>query len=389
MTPDANWAGNAPPGGPIPHPVRWGDRVAGQLDGIREAGRWRSVRSFDALGPSGTLPDGSAVTSFASNDYLGLSAHPAVIAAAHDALDRWGAGSTASRLVVGSRPPHHDLEEALAAWKGTEAALVFPTGYAANVGVLTALAGPGTRILSDALNHASIVDGCRLARGELAVVPHDDLDALAAALEEDDRPTVVVADSVFSMDGDAADVDALAALCTRHGAALVLDEAHAVLGPAIDPADHPDLILVRVGTLSKALGSLGGFVACSAAVRDLLVNVARPFIFTTALSPADAGAARAAVEVVTGPEGDALRTRLRAHVDRLAPGHPSPIVPVVLGSEDAAVAAADALLAQGLLVPAIRPPTVPSGTSRLRVTLSAAHTDADVARLCDALAQVR
>ncbi|HEX7133215.1 MAG TPA: aminotransferase class I/II-fold pyridoxal phosphate-dependent enzyme, partial [Iamia sp.] len=321
----------------------------------------------------------------ASNDYLGLSAHPAVVAAAHAALDRWGAGSTASRLVVGSRPAHHALEADLADWKGTEAALVFPTGYAANVGVLTALAGPGTRILSDALNHASIVDGCRLARGELTVVPHADHEALAAALAADDRPTVVVADSVFSMDGDAADLDALADLCTRHGAALVLDEAHAVLGPDIDPADHPDLLLVRVGTLSKTLGSLGGFVACSSSVRDLLVNVARPFIFTTALSPADAAAGHAALGIVRGPEGDDLRARLRAHVDRLAPGHPSPIVPVVLGAEDAAVAAADALLARGLLVPAIRPPTVPEGTSRLRVTFSAAHTDADVDRLLAAL----
>lgn len=364
----------------------WGARIDARLGAIRAEGRWRSVRAFDALGPHGTLPDGATVTSFASNDYLGLSAHAAVVAAAHDALDRWGTGATASRLVVGSRPPHHDLEADLAAWKGTEAALVFPTGYAANVGVLTALAGPGTRILSDALNHASIVDGCRLARGELAVVPHADLDALAAALAADERPTVVVTDSVFSMDGDAADLDALADLCARHGAGLVLDEAHAVLGPDLDPAAHPDLLLVRVGTLSKALGALGGFVACSAAVRDLLVNVARPFIFTTALAPADAAAARAALAVVRSAEGDALRATLRGHVDRLAPGHPSPIVPVVLGEEDLAVAAADALLAQGLLVPAIRPPTVPPGTSRLRVALSVAHTAADVTRLVDALA---
>lgn len=367
----------------------WADRVDARLGEIRAAGRWRQVRPLDAHGPTGTTADGSPVTSFASNDYLGLSTHPAVVAAAHDALDRWGAGATASRLIVGSRPPHHALEADLAAWKGTEAALVFPTGYAANVGVLTALAGPGTRILSDALNHASIVDGCRLARGELTVVPHADHDALAAALGADDRPTVVVTDSVFSMDGDAADVEALADLCTRHGAALVLDEAHGVLGPDLDPGAHPDLLLVRVGTLSKTLGALGGFVACSAAVRDLLVNVARPFIFTTALSPADAAAAHAALAVVRSPEGDALRVRLRAHVDRLAPGHPSPIVPMVLGAEESALAAAEDLLAQGLLVPAIRPPTVPAGTSRLRVTFSAAHTDTDVDRLLAALAPLR
>lgn len=359
--------------------------VTARLDAIRAGGRWRSVRSFDALGPTGELDGHGDVVSFASNDYLGLSAHPAVVAAAHAALDRWGAGATASRLVVGSRPPHHDLEAALARWKGTEAALVFPTGYMANVGVLTALGGAGTRIVSDELNHASIIDGCRLARAEVVVAPHADVAALDRILAADPRPTVVVADSVFSMDGDAADLDALAEACTRHRATLVLDEAHAVLGPDLDPADHPDLALVRVGTLSKTLGSLGGFAACSGPVRDLLVNVARSFIFTTGLSPADAAAGLAALELLGTGEGAALRTRLRAHVDRLRPGHPSPIVPVVLGDEAAAVAAADALLAQGLLVPAIRPPTVPAGTSRLRVTLSAAHTDAQVDRLVAAL----
>ncbi|HYI62457.1 MAG TPA: 8-amino-7-oxononanoate synthase [Acidimicrobiales bacterium] len=365
--------------------------VARRLDAVRAAGRWRDVRPFDALGPEGVLAgpaggDGRVVTSFASNDYLGLSAHPAVVGAAHDALDRWGAGATSSRLVVGSRPPHHDLEEAVAAWKGTEAAVAFPTGYMANLGVLTALAGPGTRVVSDELNHASIIDGCRLARGELVVAPHRDLAALDRLLADDHRPTVVVTDTVFSMDGDTADLDGLAEVCTRHGAALVLDEAHAVLGPDLDPADHPELLLVRVVTLSKALGALGGVVACSAPVRDLLVNVARSFIFTTGLSPADAAAARAAVEVVRSAEGQALVDRLRGHVDRLRPGHPSPIVAVVLGAEEAALGAAATLLERGLLVPAIRPPTVAPGTSRLRVALSAAHTDAQVDRLVAALA---
>lgn len=365
----------------------WDELVEQRLEAVRTAGRWRSVRAFDALGPEGTL-GGEAVTSFASNDYLGLSAHPAVIAAAHDALDRWGAGSTASRLVVGSRPPHHELEDALARWTGAEAALVFPTGYMANVGVLAALGGAGTRIISDELNHASIVDGCRLAHADVAIVPHGDVDAIDRLLAADDRPTVVVSDTVFSMDGDAATLDRLAEVCTRHRALLVLDEAHAVLGPALDPRDHPDLALVRVGTLSKALGSLGGFVTCSTATRDLLVNAARSFIFTTALSPADAAAARAALDIVSSTEGDALRARLRGHVDRLRPGHPSPIVSVVLGSEEEAVAASSHLLDRGLLVPAIRPPTVPAGTSRLRVTLSAAHTGAQVERLVEALAEL-
>lgn len=369
----------------------WAAQLGDRLGRIRDEGRWRTVRRFDAHGPTGCLShDGEArsVTSFASNDYLGLSTHPAVVAAAHDALDRWGTGATASRLVVGSRPPHHDLERDLAEWKGTHDALVFPTGYMANLGVLGALAPAGTRIISDELNHASIVDGGRLARGELAIAPHADVAAVDRLLAADDRPTVVVTDTVFSMDGDLADVEGLADVCARRGAVLVLDEAHAALGPELDPTGRPGLEVVRVGTLSKTLGSLGGFVACSTDVRDLLVNVARPFIFTTGLSPADAAAGHAALAVVRGADGQARRDRLRAHVDRLRPGHPSPIVPVVFGPEEVAVAAAASLLERGLLVPAIRPPTVAPGTSRLRVTLSAAHTDAQVDALRDALAEI-
>lgn len=366
----------------------WAGIIAERLDRVRNEGRWRTVRRFDARGPEGHLGEAERpVTSFASNDYLGLSTHPAVVAAAHDALDRWGAGATASRLVVGSRPPHHELEADLARWKRTEAALVFPTGYMANLGVLATLAGPGTRIISDELNHASIVDGCRLARGELTIAPHRDPAAIDRLLAADTRPAVVVTDTVFSMDGDAADLDALTEVCARRGAVLVLDEAHAVLGPDLS-ATRPDLEVVRVGTLSKALGALGGFVACSAAVRDLLVNRARPFIFTTGLSPADAAGARAAVSVLCSSEGEALVARLHDLVDRLVPGHPSPIVAVVLGAEAAAVGASAALLDRGLLVPAIRPPTVAPGTSRLRVTLSASHTDAQVDALLTALADV-
>lgn len=371
-----------------------GERIADQLAAIRDQGRWRDVRCFDAIGHSGILadlsgPDGQVVASFASNDYLGLSAHPAVADAAAEALDRWGTGATSSRLVVGSRPPHHDLEAEVAAWKGTEAAVVFPTGYMANLGVLSALAGAGTRIVSDELNHASIVDGCRLARADVTVAPHADLDALDRILAESDQPTVVVTDTVFSMDGNVVDLDALAELCTRHRAALVIDEAHAVLGPDIDPARYPDLLLVRVGTFSKALGSQGGFAACSKPVRDLLVNVSRPFIFTTGLSPVDAAAAGAALDLIRTPAGEALLAQLRAHVDRLRPGHPSPIIPVVLGSEEDALAAAAKLLDRGLLVPAIRPPTVPPGTSRLRVTMTAAHADGEVDALVDALDALR
>jgi len=359
----------------------WTDRARRQSDDVRSSGQWRQVRDFDAAGPFGTVT-GRPVLNFSSNDYLGLTQHPAVKAAACDAVDRWGAGAGAARLVVGSRPVHSELEAELAAWKGTEAAAMFSTGYAANLGVLSTLGTAGTLIVSDELNHASIVDGCRLARAEVEVFAHRDVDHAARLLKGADRPTIVVTDTVFSMDGDRAPLAGLIDLCRHTASLLVIDEAHAVLGP--DP-DMAGLDYLRVGTLSKTLGSLGGFVAGSRAFVALLVNRARPFIFTTASSPADTAAALAAVRIVRSGEGDELRARLRANVDRLVPGHPSPIVPVVIGDEDAALAASAALLDRGLLVPAIRPPTVAPGTSRLRITLSAAHTDAHVTTLLEAL----
>ena len=388
----------------------WDTRVRALLARVVDEGRWRSPREFDALGPTGVL-DGGPVVSFASNDYLGLSAHPAVVAAAHDALARWGAGSGASRLVTGTRPVHRELEQALAGWKGTEAAVCFPTGFAANLGVLCVLGGPGVRVLSDELNHASIIDGCRLSRAALAVYRHRDMAHLEELLADvggaaTPVPTIVVTDSVFSMDGDVAPLDELVPLCARHGALLILDEAHAVLGPNLpaasgrcegggmggrDRAGVQGGTVVRVGTLSKTLGSLGGFVAASRDIVDLIVNRARSYIFSTAPTPADAAAALAALRLVQSAEGAALRGRLAVLIDRVTeaglapPGHPSPIIPVVLGSEQAALSASASLLEDGLWVPAIRPPTVPEGTSRLRVTLSAAHTDEDVSRLLHAL----
>ena len=365
--------------------MTWAEWADAATRAIHDAGQWRAPVDFDAVGPEGKLgPEGRAVVAFASNDYLGLTQHPAVVAAAHAALDRWGAGSGAARLIVGSRPVHSELERALADWKRSEAAVLFPTGFAANLGVITTFGGPGTLVCSDELNHASIIDGTRLARAEVAVYPHRDLDALDALLHDRarDRRALVVSDSVFSMDGDVADVPGLRALCHDHGALLVLDEAHAVLGPQVDdPGDD----VLRIGTLSKTLGALGGFVAGPRVLTELVVNRARSYIFTTATTPADAAAALAAVEIVRSPAGAALRERLRENVDALRPGHPSPVVPVVCGEEERALAAARSLLELGLLVPAIRPPTVAPGTSRLRVALSAAHSVAQVRTLRDAL----
>ncbi len=355
--------------------MNWTEWSEAETQRIHAAGQWRAPRDFDGVGPVGALaPDGAPVVHFASNDYLGLTHHPAVVAAAHNAVDRWGTGAGAARLIVGSRPIHSELEAALAEWKGAEAAVLFPTGFAANLGVLTTFADPGVLICSDELNHASIIDGTRLAHADVAIYPHRDLAALEALVADraSGRKVIIVSDTVFSMDGDVADTTALVALAGRVGALLIFDEAHAVLGPDLHlPADAA---VLRVGTLSKTLGALGGFVAGPRILTDLIVNRARSYIFTTAPTPADTAAALAAVQVITSPEGDELRSRLRTNVDQLVEGHPSPIVPIVCGAEDRALDAAAALLERGLLVPAIRPPTVAPGTSRLRIALSAAHT---------------
>jgi len=364
--------------------VTWTGWAAAEASAIRAAGRWRAPRALDAAGPEGKLaPDGRPVVSFASNDYLGLTQHPDVVAAAHAALDRWGAGSGSARLIVGSRPVHGDLEAAVAEWKHTERAVLFPTGFATNLGVLTTFGGDGVLVCSDELNHASIIDGCRLSRARVEVYRHRDLDHLERLLATvPAERAAVVTDTVFSMDGDIADVDALADLCARRRALLVLDEAHAVLGP--DP-DLTGVDAVRIGTLSKTVGALGGFVAGPARYTELVVNRARSYIFTTAPSPADTAAALAGVDVIRSPEGRDLTARLRTNVERLRPGHPSPVVPVVFGDEARTVGAAATLLEQGMLVPAIRPPTVPAGTSRLRVALSAVHAPSQVDDLAAAL----
>jgi 8-amino-7-oxononanoate synthase len=356
----------------------WADE---QLGAIRDAGRTRQPRDFDAAGTHGTI-DGRRVVSFASNDYLGLTRHPAVIAAAHAALDRWGSGAGSARLIVGSRPCHSELELELASWKRAEAAVLFPTGFATNLGVMSTFGSGGTLILSDELNHASIIDGCRLARAEVHVYNHADAEHVEAMLSSHGGAAIVVTDTVFSMDGDVAPVDDLARICAAHRALLVVDEAHAVLGP--DP-DLAGVDSIRVSTLSKTLGALGGFAAGERSMIELLVNRARSYIFTTASTPADTAAATAALHIVRSEEGHRLRCRLRSLVDRVRPGHPSPIVPVIVGDERAAVAASAALFDRGLLVPAIRPPTVPPGSSRLRVALSAAHTDDQVDELLDGL----
>ena len=362
----------------------WDGIASAALDAVVAANQLRRPRDLDGGSTRTALSEtGQPVVSFASNDYLGLTQHPAVRAAARTAIDAYGTGSGSARLIVGSRPVHSRLEERIAAWRGAEAAVLFTTGYAANLGVIATMGRWASVICSDELNHASIIDGCRLARAPTRVYPHCDPDAVNDLLGGSEGAGMVVSDSVFSMDGDLAPIGELSAVCADRGALLLLDDAHLVF-------DHPESLhphcrVLRVGTLSKTVGALGGFVTGPRTFMDLLVNAARSYIFTTAVAPAAAAAAVAAIDVIDSSEGDELRNRLRINIDRIRPGHPSPIIPILVGTEDEALAASEALGRQGILVPAIRPPTVPIGTSRLRVTVSAAHSDADLDLLGDAL----
>lgn len=343
---------------------------------------------------------GRELLNLTSNNYLGLAGDRRVVEGAMEAARAYGASVSASRLLCGSTPLHEELEGRLAALKGAEAALLYSSGYLANLGVLTALARPGDAVFSDALNHASIIDGCRLSGAETRVYRHRDADHLAELLRATPaRRRLIVSETVFSMDGDIAPLPALAELARAHDAVLVLDEAHATgaLGPngegALARSGLDAEGVVIVGTLSKALASAGGFVAASATVIDYLVNRSRPFIFNTALPPASVGAALAALDVVAAePERrarlDALAARLREGL--VAAGHPpsgseTAIVPLLLGSADAALAAERRLREAGVLARAIRPPTVPEGTARIRFNLIATHTEGDVDRVLAAV----
>lgn len=369
--------------------------VGPALEELRRAGLLRELRTLDSAPGARVRLDGREVLLLCSNDYLGLAGHPAVRAAAAEAALRWGAGAGASRLVSGNLALHDRLEADLAAFKGTEACLLFGSGYLANTGVIAALAGRDDVILSDARNHASIVDGCRLARAETVVYDHADLDALAAALARaGGRRPLIVTDAVFSMDGDLAPLEGIAELARRHGARILVDEAHAtgVLGPGgrglVAELGLEREVDVVVGTLGKALGSYGAFATCTRQMAAYLLNRARTAIFSTALPPPAAGAALEALRLVR--EEPALLARLHANArtlrDALAaqglqvPGAPStvPIVPIVVGDPQAAMALCEAALAGGVFAQAIRPPTVPPGTSRLRLVATAAHEPAEL-----------
>ena len=362
----------------------------------------RRLRPLDGgIGPRVVI-DGRSVIQLCSNDYLGLAAHPAVTRAAAEAALQYGAGAGSARLIVGTSAPHAALERDIAELKRTGAAVVLSSGYHANTGVLPILAGAEDVIFSDELNHASLIDGCRLSRAAVRVYRHADAEHLDRLLQDADgfRHRLIVTETVFGMDGDFAPLADLVAVAKRHDAWIVVDEAHATGvfgrngGGLVSQLGLTEAVDVQIGTLSKALGSLGGYVAGSAALIDWVVNAARTFIYTTALPPAAVAAARAAIALLTAePE---RRDRLWAHATwlgehltrigfRLGPSR-SPILPVLVGDAEAAVQLGDALLAHGVLAPAIRPPTVPDGTARLRVTPMATHTADDLAEAVDAFA---
>ncbi len=364
-----------------------------RLQELKELGLYRRMRMIS--GPQGprVVLDGKPVLLLCSNNYLGLADHPRVREAAADAAMRWGVGSGASRLVSGTMTVHRRLEERLADFKRTPAALLFGSGYLANIGVITTLAREGEVVFSDELNHASIIDGCRLARAETFVYRHADMDHLAWGMRQaEGRGSLIVTDSVFSMDGDVAPLAEIVELAHQHGVRVAVDEAHGTgcLGPggrgAVAEAGVEDEVDVVIGTLSKALGAYGAFVACDQALAQLLVNSSRPFIFSTAPPPPAVAGALAALDLLAEQpqrveklqaNGDALRDELARESFQVA-GSTTQIVPLVIGDAKQAMRICELAIERGVFAQAIRPPTVPEGTSRLRLAVMASHTRAEL-----------
>lgn len=387
------------------------DWLPRELAELQRKDQWRTLDARVVTARTGRTVDvgGRTLLCFASNDYLGLSADPTVLEQAAALVRSLGTGAGASRHISGNLAIHRQLEERLARWQQTDGALLFGSGYLANVGVIAALVGQGDHVFSDALNHASLIDGCRQSRAHVHVYRHTDanhLDSLLAAHAGPGR-RLVVTDGVFSMDGDVAPLVPICDVAEKHGAMVLVDEAHAVgvLGQqgrgACHAAGVQERVTVRMGTLGKALGSYGAFVVGGTHIMAWLANTARTLVFSTALPAFSAAAALVALERV---EDGALTERLEQHQRALATllaergldpwlpetlrgprGLGTPVVPLLLGSNAAALHAAEFLKDRGVLVVGIRPPTVPEGSARLRVTLSAAHTSQDVLQLVDAL----
>jgi 8-amino-7-oxononanoate synthase len=373
---------------------------------LAASGLLRTLRPLDSPAGAEIIRDGIGLTNFAANDYLGLARHPEIEAAFIDGVQRYGAGSAASRLVCGSLPPHRALEEAIAEAKQAAAALTFSSGFATAMGVIPAIVQKHDFIILDKLSHACLVDAARLSGATLRVFPHNDLGKLARLLDSIRAKSasariLVVTESVFSMDGDLCPLREIVDLSEAHDALLMLDEAHAigVLGEhgmgLSESLGLQQRVAFQMGTLSKAVGLSGGYLAASREWIDLLVNRARSFIFSTAPPPALAHAAITSLQIIRSQQGATLRAALRKNLATfqqatgLLTSHTTPILPLLLGGNEAALEASAALEAQGLLVPAIRYPTVPRGTARLRISLSAAHPTAAIRRLAQAIMETQ
>ena len=389
-------------------------QLTAELSALREADLLRELRRVESAAGTRANIGGRELLNFSSNDYLGLAQHPALKEAAVKAVEKFGAGSGASRLVCGSLAVHHELEEALAAFKGTEAALTFSTGFSAAQGAIVALLRKGDILIVDKLVHACIVDAAKLCGAKLRVFRHNDLNDLEAKLKwagkqgavsgQRSARILVVTESVFSMDGDLAPLRDIVELKERHGAWLMVDEAHATglfgaqRSGLVEEFELTGRVEIQMATLGKAVGAAGGAICGSRKLVDLLVNRARSFIFSTAPVPAAAAAARAGLAIIQSQEGETRRQRLWRFVEELkrvliGAGFPpsavrAPIVPVVVGAEARAVALSAALREAGVFVPAIRFPTVARGAARLRFTVSAEHTAEDLATLADALSEI-
>lgn len=377
---------------------------AAELETRKRDGLYRSRRLISGPQQPALVSDGVPLLSFCSNDYLGLANHPDIIRATTEAMPWTGLGGAASHLICGHHEAHHQLESRLAEFTRRSAALFFSTGYMANMGVISALAGRGDTIFSDRLNHASIIDGCILSRARVRRYPHGDMAALGEMLASTGGHKLVVTDGVFSMDGDIAPLEELAVLCRSHDALLVVDDAHGigVLGPqgrgsVAGLGLSEDDVPVLIGTLGKAVGTSGAFVAGPQLLMDYLVQKARTYIYTTAMPPAIAAATCTSIDLIE--REDSRRRHLQSLIAefrqqaaamgyRLMPSQ-TPIQPIVVGDNWSALALSQALEERGLMVTAIRPPTVPEGEARLRVTFSAAHSRDDLAKLLAGLRDCR
>jgi len=370
------------------------DFLGRELASLRQQHLYRQLTTIEGEQGPWVSVGGRRLLNLSSNNYLGLASHPELKAAAAKAALDEGVGTGASRLISGTMRLHGLLEERLARFKGQEAALVFNSGYAANLGLISTLVGRDDAVFSDELNHASIIDGCRLSRADVRIFPHKDMNALEGLLAAAGRyrRKLIVIDTVFSMDGDIAPLPEVAELAERHGCILMVDEAHAtgVLGPggrgAVAHFGLEGRVPIQMGTLSKSFGSFGAYVCGSRALVDYLVNTSRPFIFTTALPPAVLAASLAALDVIERYES--LVQRLRHNAERLRlglqglgfdiMGSQTQIVPVLVGDNARALEMMGLLKEQGVLAVAIRPPTVPPGTARIRSNVMATHSDADL-----------